>query len=87
MIGVSNFPGPERDIFSNAIIDLISRSTMVGLSLLRVRYCYNFTGILCYVYSVYNPYNYGELSIYVFFMLLQDTPAWVYLLLLYFDLQ
>ena len=35
----------------------------------------------------YNPYSYGELSIYVFFMFSQDTPAEVYKLLMYFYLQ
>ena len=37
-------------------------------------YYYNLTGIVFYVYSVYNLKIYSELSIYVFFMLLQHTP-------------
>ena len=32
---VSNFPGPERDIFSIAIVDLISISALVRFSLLH----------------------------------------------------
>ena len=46
--------GPERDVFSIAIVDLILRSDLVGLFLLCVIYYYNMTGIVCYVYSVYN---------------------------------
>ena len=69
------------------IFDLILRIALVGFSLLRASYYYNLTGILYYVYSVYNPYGYGELSIYVFFMLSRDTPAYAYLLILYFDLK
>ena len=34
----------------------------------------------------FNLLSYGELSIYVCFMLSRDTPAGVYNLLLYFDL-
>ena len=44
-------------------------------------------GLVCYVYLVYNPHSYGELSIYAFLMLSQDTHAEVYYLLLYLYLQ
>ena len=49
---ISDSPGPERDIFSILIVDLISRSTLVRFILLRVSY--NLTGFVCYVYLVYN---------------------------------
>ena len=35
---VSYFPGPENDVLSVVIIDLISRSALVGFSLLCARY-------------------------------------------------
>ena len=35
---VSDCPGPERDILSIAIVDIISRSALVRFSLLRARY-------------------------------------------------
>ena len=60
---------------------------LVGFSLLCVIYYYNRKVLVCYVYSFYNPCSYGELSLYVFFMLSLDTPAEVYKLILYFDLQ
>ena len=69
------------------IVDLISRSALVGFIMLRASYYYKKKGILCYVYSVYNIYSYGELSIYVSFILSQDRPYEVDVLLLYFDLQ
>ena len=40
---VSDFPGPGRDVFSIAIVDLISRRALVGFSLLCARYYYNLT--------------------------------------------
>ena len=43
-------PGPECDIFSIAIVDIISRSALVGFSLLCLIYYYNFTELVCYVY-------------------------------------
>ena len=43
--------------------------------------------VVGYVYNVYNVLSYSELSIYVCFKLLLDTPHYVYLLLLHFDLQ
>ena len=39
-----------------------------------------------YVYVVYNPYSYSELSTFVLFILSQDKPAEVHLLILYFNL-
>ena len=41
---------------------------------------------MCYVLTILSPYSYGDLSILFFYILLQDTSAWVHLLLLYFDL-
>ena len=69
------------------IIDLISRSALVGFSLLRVRYYYNSTDILYYVYFDYSLQPYDELSIYVCFKFLRDTPADIHFQLLYYDLQ
>ena len=62
-------------------------SALVGFSLLRVKYDYNRTGVVCYVHSVYNSYSYSDLSIYVFFILSKYTPDGVYKFLLYFDLK
>ena len=84
---VSDLPGPERDIFIIVIVDLILRSALVRCSLLRVEYYYNLTEQVCYVYSVYNLWSYIELSINVYFMLLQYKPDEVNFLILYFDLQ
>ena len=69
------------------IVDLISKCTLVGFILLCDIYYYSLKGLVCYVYLVYNPYTYDELSIYVLCILSQDTPADNNLLLLYFDLQ
>ena len=57
------------------IVDLILIRDLVGFSLLRASYYYNLTEKVRYVYSVYNPYSSGELSISVFFMLLRDASA------------
>ena len=76
---VSDCPGPERGVFSIVIVDLISRSALVGLSLLRASHYYNRKGIVCYIYLVYNTYSYGELSIYVLLILSGDTPSEVHL--------
>ena len=62
-------------------------STLLGLSLLRVRYYYNLTELVCYVFQVYNIQCYDELSIYVFFLISQYTHHYVYLLLLCFYIQ
>ena len=69
------------------IVDIISRSALVGFSLLRASYYYNYTGIVCYIYSVYILNSYGDLLINVFYMLSQYISAEVYKLLMYFDLQ
>ena len=69
------------------IVDIISRSALVGFSLLHDRDNYDRKGLVCYVLSVYNQYIYGELSIFVLFILSRDTPFEVHLLLLYFDLR
>ena len=69
------------------IVDLIFRNVLVRFSLLRAIYHYILKGIVRYIYSVYNPYTYGGVSINVLLMLLQDTPADVNFILLYFYLQ
>ena len=69
------------------IVDLILRNALVQFSLLRVSYYYNLTEQVCYVYSVYELKSYSDLSIYVYFMLSQYTPAEVNFMILYFDLQ
>ena len=51
--GVSDSPGPARDIFSIAIVDLIFRSALVRFNILRPSYYYNTTRLVCYVYLVY----------------------------------
>ena len=53
-ISVSDCPGPERDVFSIAVVDIILRSAQVGFSILRAIYYYNLTELVRYVYSVYN---------------------------------
>ena len=69
------------------IFDIISRSAMVGFSLLRARYYYNSKGRACYVLLLYDLCSYGELSILLFFILSLDTPSEIHFLLLYFNLQ
>ena len=86
-ITVRNCLGPEHGMFSIAIDDLILRSALLGFSLLRTSYYYEIKGLVCYVYSVYNTYSYGELSVYVSLILSQDTPAEVHFLLMYLNLQ
>ena len=51
---VIDFPGPKRDVFSIVIVHLILRSSLVGFSMLPVRYYYNCTWLVWYVYYVYN---------------------------------
>ena len=51
---VSDCSGPELDVFSIVIVDLILRSAVVWFSQLCAKYYYNLTGLVCYVYSVYN---------------------------------
>ena len=43
--------------------------------MLQASYDYNLKGLVCYVHWIHNTYSYCELSIHVFFMLSQDTPA------------
>ena len=59
----------------------------MGFSLLRAIYHYKLTGFVCYIYLVYNLLIYDDLSIYVCFELLLDTPTEVYKMLFYFDPQ
>ena len=84
---MSNCPGPERGVFYDSIVDLISRSAQVGFSLLRARYYYYRKGPVCYVLKFYSQYRYGELSISLFYILSWDTTYWVHFLPLYIDLQ
>ena len=69
------------------IVDFILRSALVQFSLLRVSYYYNLTEKVRYVYVVYKLKSYSDLSIYVYFILSQYTPAEVNFMILYFDLQ
>ena len=80
-------PGSKRGLFSIVIFDLLQRSALVGFHLLRAIYYYNRNDMVCYAYTFYNPYSYGELSTFVLSILSRDKPADVYLLILYFDLQ
>ena len=41
----------------------------------------------CYILTFYNQYCYNELSILFLFILSQDKPAWVNLILFYIDLR
>ena len=49
-------PDLTRLVFSISIIDLISRSTMIGSSLLCARYFYNLTGLRFYIF-VFNQHH------------------------------
>ena len=71
---MSNCPEPEHSVLYIAIADLISRSALVGFSLLRAMDYYYRKGPAYYVLMFYGQYSYGELSILLLF-LLQDTPA------------
>ena len=70
-----NFPGPERDVFCIAIVDIILRSVLVGFSLLCASDYYNRKRDVCYILTFYSQYRYGELSILFLFILSRDTPA------------
>ena len=59
--------------YSYVIVYLISRSVLGGFNLLRTSYYCNRKVPVCYVYSVYNPYSYGELSIIVPILMARDT--------------
>ena len=74
-------------IFGIVVVDIISRSALVGFILLCASKYYYRKGLVCYVLLFYNQYIYGELSILILFILSQDTPTEVRLLLLYSDLQ
>ena len=85
-ISVSDFPEPEGGVFCVFIVDLISRSVLVGFSLLRASN-YNYRKrCVCYVLPYYSQFPYGELSILLLFILSRDTLVYVCLLLLYIDL-
>ena len=66
---------PEGGVLGITIVDFISIIVLVGFILLHASYYYNRKGPVFYVYLVYNQYIYVELSIYVLFILSQDTPA------------
>ena len=55
--------------------------------MLRASDYYFRKGPVCYVFTFYSKYRYIELSIFLLFLLLQDTRAYVHLLLLYIDLR
>ena len=65
IFGIFKHNGPELDVFSIAIVDIILRSALVRFSLVRASYLYNLTRQVCFVYSFFNLQSYGELSIYV----------------------
>ena len=52
MLAIALDPGPERDVLSIAIDDIILIITLVGFSLLRVSYYYNLTEQVCSLYLV-----------------------------------
>ena len=54
--------------------------------MLRASDHYNRKGLVFYILLFYNQYVYGDLSIFLFFVLLRFTPAEVHLLILYFYL-
>ena len=58
---------------------------MAGFSLLRASDEYCRKEPVCYDLTFYIEYRYGELSIFLPFILSQYTPAWVDLLILYID--
>ena len=51
---VSKFPGPAIDVFSIAIVDPISRSALVGFSILHGRYYCYLMGLMWNVYYGHN---------------------------------
>ena len=63
------------------------KRALVGFSLIHARNDFYRKGPVSYVLTFHNEYSYGELSILFLFVLLQDKPAVVYVLLLYFDLR
>ena len=69
------------------IDDLIPRSALVGLIMLRASDDFYRKGPVCYIITFYNEYSYSELSILFLFILSQYKPAVVHLMLLYFYLR
>ena len=47
---VRNFPRTDCGVFSIAIVNIISRSALVGFSLLRAIYYYDLMGLVSYLY-------------------------------------
>ena len=86
-MSVRNFPIPECVIFCISIVDIISRSVLLGLSLFCDCNYYLREGPVCYVLSFYSNYCYREVSILFLFIWLQDTLVWVHFLPLYIYLQ
>ena len=84
---VRNFPVYEHHVFCILIIGLISRSFLVGFSMLSTRKYYYRKGPVCCILKFYSNYCYGELSILFLLILSRDTPAYVHFLLLQIDLQ
>ena len=64
----------------------MSRSDLVGLIMLRASNDFYSKGPVSYVLNFYNKYSYGEVSTLFLFILLQDKPSGVHLLLLNFNL-
>ena len=59
-VSVRYWPGTERQTFCVLIVDIISRRTLLGFSLLRARNYYNKNGPVCYIWTLYSHYWYGE---------------------------
>ena len=74
-ISVRDFPGPEHSVFFIFIVDIISRSALVGFSRLHASGYYYRKGPVCFVLKFCSQYLYSELSILFLFILLQETPA------------
>ena len=70
-----NCPGTERGVLCIAIVDIISRSSLVGFSLLRASDYYYRKGPVFYVLDFCSQYSDGRLSILFLFILLQDEPT------------
>ena len=74
-VSVSNCLGPDHGIFCILIIDLILRSALVVFSLLRACNYHDNKGTFCNLMLLYSHYRYGELSIFLLFILSQDASA------------
>ena len=79
---VRKCPGPEYVVFCIEIVDITFIRSLAGFSLLRSMDYYYRKGPVCYILMFYSQYSYCELSILFLFILSQDTPAYVHLLLL-----